>query len=140
MKVTEQFESLFEQVRRYVSPVFVMLLVASFVLWYLAKLNYTYTTEQNVTVDIDGERLGVCCVVEGVGTNLLGYKLNGDKQLSIPLGELKYRWSSDEELRGCIEINPQSLQNAIATRCTDIKVVSIKGSIEPIPYPRREKQ
>ena len=35
----------FGWLRRYISPVFLALLVASFILWYIAKLNYTYTTE-----------------------------------------------------------------------------------------------
>ena len=38
---------------RYVSPVFLALLVASFILWYIAKLSYTYTTEQTVRVSVD---------------------------------------------------------------------------------------
>ena len=40
---------------RYVSPVFLALLVASFILWYIAKLSYTYTTEQTVRVSVDGQ-------------------------------------------------------------------------------------
>ena len=47
----------FGWLRRYVSPVFLALLVASFILWYIAKLNYTYTTEQPFTVNVDGERV-----------------------------------------------------------------------------------
>lgn len=39
-------ENLLKWMRRYVSPVFLALLVASFILWYLAKLTYMYTTEQ----------------------------------------------------------------------------------------------
>ena len=42
----------FGWLRRYVSPVFLALLVASFILWYIAKLNYTYTTEQPFTVNV----------------------------------------------------------------------------------------
>ena len=52
----------FGWLRRYVSPVFLALLVASFILWYIAKLNYTYTTEQPFTVNVDGERFKVSCV------------------------------------------------------------------------------
>lgn len=140
MKLPGQIKSVFGLAHRYVSSVFIMLLVASFVLWYLAKLNYTYTTEQTVTVSVDGEKVSVRCVVEGLGTNLLGYRINGDKHLSVPLSELKYNWSSDEELHGYIELNQQSLQDAIATRCSDIKVISIKGGVPPIPFPRKEKR
>ena len=48
---------------RYVSPVFLALLVASFILWYIAKLSYTYTTEQTVRVSVDGQPFEVTCVV-----------------------------------------------------------------------------
>ncbi|MDE5637421.1 MAG: hypothetical protein K2I43_05300, partial [Alistipes sp.] len=93
-----------------------------------------------VTVSVDGEKVSVLCVVEGLGTNLLGYRINGDKQLSVPLAELRYRWSSDEELHGHIELDQQSLQDAIATRCSDIKVISIKGGVPPIPFPQSDKK
>ena len=47
--------NLLKWMHRYVSPVFLALLVASFILWYIAKLSYTYTTEQVVRVSVDGE-------------------------------------------------------------------------------------
>ena len=65
-------ENLLKRMHRYVSPVFLALLVASFILWYIAKLSYTYTAEQTVKVSVDGQPFEVTCVVEGVGTNLFG--------------------------------------------------------------------
>ena len=47
-------ENWLKWMHRYVSPVFLALLVASFILWYIAKLSYTYTTEQTVRVSVDG--------------------------------------------------------------------------------------
>lgn len=123
-----------------VSAVFVVMLVASFVLWYLSKLNYTYTTEHDVMVNVDGEHVGVRCVIEGLGTNLLGYKINRRTQLRVPLSELKYRRVRDEggEQAGYhVEIDKQSLQDAIATRCSDIKIVSIKDSLLSMPLPKQ---
>ena len=81
---------------RYVSPVFLALLVASFILWYIAKLSYTYTTEQTVRVSVDGQPFEVTCVVEGVGTNLFGYRVYMNKTLRIPLAELKTKRSYEE--------------------------------------------
>lgn len=123
---------------RYVSPVFLALLVASFILWYIAKLNYTYTTEQVVRVDVDGEQFRVTCVVEGVGTNLFAYRVYMDKVLRVPLSELKYKRSREEGHEGKVIINPQSLQNAISVRFSDIKVVSI-GAVPEIDYPEETK-
>lgn len=119
---------------RYVSPVFLALLVASFILWYIAKLSYTYTTEQTVRVNVDGEPFEVTCVVEGVGTNLFGYRVYMNKTLRIPLAELKYKRSHEEGHEGKIVIDPQSLQNAISLRVSDIKVISV-GTVPEIDKP-----
>lgn len=127
-------ENLLNRMHRYVSPVFLVLLVASFILWYIAKLNYTYTTEQVVRVSVDGVPFEVTCVVEGVGTNLFGYRVYMNKRLRIPLSELKYKPSHEEGHEGKIVIEPHSLQNAISVRFSDIKVASI-GAVPEIDKP-----
>ena len=124
----------FEWTHRYVSPVFLALLVASFILWYIAKLNYTYTTEQVVRLDVDGQRFEVTCVVEGIGTNLFAYRVYMNKVLRIPLTELKFKRSREEGHEGKVVIDPQSLQNAITVQFRDIKIVSI-GAVPEIDYP-----
>ena len=126
----------FEWTHRYVSPVFLALLVASFILWYIAKLNYTYTTEQVVRLDVDGQRFEVTCVVEGIGTNLFAYRVYMNKVLRIPLTELKFKRSREEGHEGKVVIDPQSLQNAITVQFSDIKIVSI-GAVPEIDYPTR---
>ena len=68
-------ENFLRWLHRTVSPVFLALLVASFILWYIAKLSYTYTTDQVVHLNVDGVPFEVTCVVEGVGTNLFGYRV-----------------------------------------------------------------
>ncbi len=128
-------EPLFKWLRHYVSPVFMLLLVASFVFWYIAKLNYTYTTEQVMRVNIGGERIPVTCVVEGVGTNLFGYRVYMDRTLRIPLSELHVTPSYEEESYGRLVIDPASLQQAISVRCSDIKIISISGVLPTIEKP-----
>ena len=128
-------EPLFKWLRHYVSPVFMLLLVASFVFWYIAKLNYTYTTEQVMRVNIGGERIPVTCVVEGVGTNLFGYRVYMDRTLRIPLSELHVTPSYEEESYGRLVIDPASLQQAISVRCSDIKIISISGVLPTIETP-----
>lgn len=130
-------ENFLKWMHRYVSPVFLALLVASFILWYIAKLSYTYTTEQTVHVNVDGEPFEVTCVVEGVGTNLFGYRVYMNKSLRIPLSELKYRRSREEGHEGKLIIDPQSLQSAISVRISDIKIVSI-GAVPEIDNPIRQ--
>jgi len=128
-------ENLLHTMRRYVSPVFLALLVASFILWYIAKLSYTYTTEQQVRLNIDGQRIEVTCVVEGVGTNLFGYRVYMNKTLRIPLDEIKVQRSREEGHENKYVIEPQSLQKALSTRFSDIKIISI-GDIPEIDIPQ----
>ena len=116
---------LLQWIRQTVSPVFVVMLVASFILWYIAKLSYTYTTEQVIRVRIGDEQVPVTCVVEGVGTNLFAYRVYNDKVLRIPLTELRTSCSAEEETFGELIIDRQSLQNAISVRCSDIKIISV---------------
>ena len=140
IRIKRFFDRIFRWMQGHVSAVFIVMLVASFVLWYLSKLNYTYTTEHDVLVNVDGESVGVRCVIEGIGTNLLGYKINRRTQLRVPLSELKYRRvrnEEDEQGGYHVEIDKQSLQDAIATRCSDIKIVSIKDSLLSMPLPKQ---
>ncbi len=148
------------KVKQYISPVFIILLVASFVLWYFAKLSYTYTTEFDVKVNVDGERFTVPCVVEGKGTNLFGYSVYTSRRVSIPLEELKYEVveknvavESDtvKPIEGIdsvkvvkvepqivrkVHIDPISLRGAISVRFSDIKIISV-GNIPEIDIPEK---
>ncbi|MEE1099059.1 MAG: hypothetical protein UHY58_03980 [Alistipes sp.] len=131
------FDSVIGLFKRYVSPVFLVMLVASFILWYISKLNYTYTTEYTVKINTDGQKYRVECIFEGVGTNLVGYHTYFSKSVKIPLSELKYKKSREEGHEGKLIINPQSLQSAIAVRFSDVKVVSI-GTIPEIDMPEEQ--
>jgi len=112
---------------RYIRPVYLAMFVAAFIFWYIAKLNYTYSTRQDVKVEVDGVPFEVTCVVEGAGTNLFGYRVYMNKTLRIPLSSLKYRNSHEEGHEGKIILDPQSLLNAIAVQLSDIKVLSVDG-------------
>lgn len=113
--------------RHYISPAFLILLFASLVLWYIAKLSYTYTTDLDIDVKVADSKFEVECVVEGVGTNLFGYRLYKGGKVTIPLSELSYTRSDVVGNGDEIIISPQSLQNAISVRYSDIKVISISA-------------
>lgn len=130
-------ESILAWIKRYVSPVFLIMLVASFILWYISKLSYTYTTEYVVKVNTDGEKYKVSCIFEGIGTNLVSYHTSLRNSVRIPLSELKYKRSREEGHEQMLIIDPLSLQQAIAVRFSDVKVVSI-GSIPEIPTPKED--
>ena len=76
-------------------------------------------------------------MVEGVGTNLFGYRVYMNKTLRIPLAELKTRRATGEGHEGKLVIDPQSLQNAISVHYSDVKVVAVRN-IPPIKLPVEE--
>ena len=124
---------------RYVSPTFVILICASFIMWYILKLQYTYTTDLVVLVNIEGEQMRVPCVIEGKGTNLFGYRVYMHKEIKIPLSDLKYTTISDMndatgEIVDSIIIDPQSIQSSISVRFSDIKVIAV-GDIPMLKMP-----
>jgi hypothetical protein len=127
------------RLRRTISPVYIGLLCASFLLWYILKLQYTYTTNFSVLINVNGERLRVPCVVEGKGANLLSYRVYDRKELKLPLEDLKYTitedWNDSGELLGrWYELDPQSVRSAISVRFSDIKVISV-GDIPLMAVP-----
>lgn len=137
-KFLDRLSVIHRWIRGYISPVFIALFCASFILWYILKLGNVYTTNYDIRLNIDGEPLRVECVVEGKGVNLLGYRVYQHKELKLSMSDLKYvvEQSVDEQTgevlnRYCV-IDPQSLQNAITLRFSDIKVRSI-GDIPHLP-------
>ena len=122
--------------KRSISPAFIAMFVASFVLWYITKLNYNYTTDYNVRLNISGEKIEVPCVIEGKGTNLFNYKFQLSKRLRIPLDELSYKPVEDDFGGMFLQIDPKSLQNAISVRVSDIKVVSL-GDVPMLSMPEQ---
>lgn len=137
----ESIKGLFAKLKRYVSPIFIVLLVASFTLWYIAKLNYTYTTELDVKIRIADQRFSVPCVVEGKGTNLFGYVISTSR-LHIPLSELDYTVMREiTDLTSApsdmvrLHLTTESVTNAISVRLSDIKIRSV-GAIPDIEVPK----
>ena len=131
----------FAKVKSYISPVFIMLFVASFTLWYIAKLNYNYTTDLDVKIRIGDQHFKVMCVVEGKGTNLFGYVISTSR-LNIPLSELEYTVMREvtqigeapsDKIR--LHLQSESLKNAISVRLSDINIRSV-GHIPDIEAPK----
>lgn len=129
----ETFSKVFGFIRRYVSPAYIMMLVAAFVLWYATKLGDTYTTDHEVTVVIDGTPYTVDCTIRGKGIDLLSYTISSRRSnFEISSSELTF----DNEIHageGIVRrhISTVSLQQALAARMSDIEVVAV-GSLPPI--------
>lgn len=129
--------------RKYISPVFLALVVVSFTLWYILKLDHTYTKDLKVEVNIDGQRIVVPCVVEGKGSNLL----YSSSRVNIPLSDLKYKVVkvpvSGKEVPDSltvfekkVRIQPVSMQDALSIRFSDLKIVSV-GTFSDIELPKK---
>ena len=135
-----------QKLRRYISPVFLVLLAVSFTLWYLSKLNYTYTTDFEVSVDIEGHRMVVPCVVEGKGTTLLGYGVYSSNSTKMLRSEIKHSIIEEKVLpegetdsilvSRKIHITPAAMQDALSVRFSDLKFVSV-GNIPEIELPKK---
>lgn len=125
-------------IRRYISPAYIMMFVAAFVLWYITKLGDTYTTNHKVTVVIDGESYTVDCIIRGKGTDLIGYTLSSRRsRFSVSSSELTYELipSDSVDMR---HVSTVSLRQALAARMGDIEVVAV-GSIPPSVIKRSER-
>ena len=131
-----------QKTRKYVSPVFLALFAVSFTLWYISKLNYTYTTDFEADVDIDGQEVAVPCIVEGKGTTLFGYAIYTSRSADVPLSELKYdsvpvaKGTDSVVLKYKIRIQPTSMLKALSKRFSDLKITSV-GVIPDIDSPKR---
>lgn len=119
--------------KRYITPAFLAILFASFFLWYITKLSYTYTTEMPFSINVDGEKFRVECLVEATGQRIIAHRYFSKRTLNLRSSDLQMISSPDHE--GEYIITPLSLQNAISLRYGDIKIVSV-GEIPPLELNR----
>ena len=137
-----------QRLRKYISPVFLAMLAVSFTLWYISKLNYTYTTDFNIKVKVDDQRIVVPCVVEGKGTTLFGYGFYASRRTNVPLSELNHEVIELPVIneQGVVDtlaknykvrISPLSMQDAISVRFSDLKIVSV-GDFQDIDLPKND--
>ncbi len=103
------------------SPVFLGLLAVSFMLWYIIKLSYTYTTEMPINILVDGQKLRVTCVVQGQGSTLQRFRMFS--RINVKRSELAVSPSPDNP--DMLVISPQSLEKAISVKSNDFKILSI---------------
>lgn len=113
--------------RKYVSVPFVVMMLLSSVLWYAKKLGHTYQTEVPIMVDVAGRQFEVNCIVEGQGTRLFARQHYRSRPVELRWSDLDVSPSARND--GWVVISPYSLQNAISSRNTDIKILSVG----PIP-------
>ncbi len=117
--------SLVTSIRRFISPLFVVMFFAALIFWYVAKLSYTYTTELDVKIRIEDQNFHIACVVEGVGTNLLGYHIYKGGAVRLDINDLKHKIIKGKDGERYVHIDKSSLSNILSVRYSDIKLVSM---------------
>lgn len=131
-----KIKEILKKIRSCISPVYVTMLFAAFVLWYITKLGETYTTDHEVVAVIDGDQeVTVKCTIRGKGTNLVGYTLFSRRDVfDIPSTELTFDMEIvAEDGTPMHHVATTSLQQAIAARMTGVEVLSV-GAVPAIPY------
>lgn len=129
----EFIREIFGWVRRCVSPVYVTMLFASFVLWFITKLGDTYTTDHEVVVIIDNKEYVVDCTIRGKGTDLVHYTLSSERScFTLPLSDLTQdKPMVDNDGNSIVHITAESMKLALAQRMGNVDVVSV-GSVPVI--------
>ena len=135
----EKLKALFAKLRGCISPAYLWLLLAAFILWYITKLGGTYTTDHEIVVVIDEGEYEVNCTIRGKGTDLIGYTMSTSRsRFEIPSTELSFdKEVTDTTGRTYRHIINTSLQQSLASRMNDIDVVAVGAlpvieSVEPI--------
>ena len=105
------------------SPAFLVMLVLSALMWYLSKLDSTYTAEVPVTIRYAGENYRVVCMAEGTGRQIVGHRWFSRR--AIDLDTTKVELLPVEGKDGYYSIEPASLQNLISVNKADLRIISI---------------
>jgi hypothetical protein len=122
-KILDKGKEVYSRVKRRITPAFLVMVALSFIFWYSGKLQYTYTAEIPVTVEIEGERVRTTCVVEGTGHNIISARYFKRKTIKLQRSEVELL--PIDGVSNTYEISPTSLQNIISVRNSSLKVLSV---------------
>ncbi len=131
-------DSLKKLVQQALSPAFLVILLGSFLLWYMTKLSYEYTTEMPLNVRIDGQKYRVTAIVHGRGSVLMAQKLLLKGKLNLKMDDLSVRQSKNDP--HALTITPASLQRAINSEIKDLDVTQVIDAPDFVPEPKVEKE
>ena len=121
--------------RHSVSPIFVLMLFVSFALWYISKLDYDYTTNIPVRVNIDGYKFKIECTAEGRGSALMAHRFNLVDKTRLNFSRILHAPLATDSCE--IVLSPSSLMNAIETTYPEIRIISI-GIVPNIRIDQKE--
>ena len=125
----DKIKSFLKRIVSYITPGYVAMVIAAFLLWYITKLGETYTTDHEVVVVIDGKEYEVGCTVRGKGTNLIAYTFeNKNSHFVVPAEELSFdKDVVGEDGRTYRHVTNVSLQQALNARMSEVDVLAVTG-------------
>ena len=131
----EKIVTFFKRILSYITPGYVAMVVAAFVLWYITKLGENYTPEHEVVVEIEGKQYDVDCVIRGKGTNLIRYTIpNRENIFVVPAAELSFdKEVTDDAGLTYRHVTNVSLQQALNARMNDVDVIAV-GAVPMILF------
>ncbi len=109
---------------RRLSPSFFVMLALAFLLWFVTKLGYVYTVEIPVTINLDGNRFEVTCIMEGNGRHLMKYRTKRRRNLELTSDEVKL--SAPDGL-GFRSVDQTSLLSTLSHYYGDVRIVSVSN-------------
>lgn len=115
--------------RRLSNPVFFALLLLSFVLWYIVKLSYTYTTDINIPVYVDNVRYNVRTNVEGNGYQIVLHNI-APRRDKVELYSEDLDLSPSALYPDMYEIPSFVLQNHISNKVKELRIISVETPVE----------
>lgn len=110
------------------SPAFLVMLALSALMWYLSKLDDTYTAEVPVVVRYDGENYRVMCMAEGTGRQIVGHRLFASRALQLDISEVELIPVEGKD--GFYSIEQESLHSLISVNNSELRIISIGNSPE----------
>ena len=129
----EKINRFLSWLRNAISPAYMTMLFAAFVLWYITKLGDVYTTEHTVVVESLGTEFEVNCTIRGKGTNLVGYTFLGrSSHFTVQDSELMFdsETVAEDGVR-YRHISSSSMHQALAARMGDIDLIAV-GQVPPV--------
>lgn len=131
----ERIVIFFKRIMSYITPGYVAMVVAAFILWYITKLGENYTTDHEVVVVIEGKSYDVDCTIRGKGTNLISHTLSRrGSDFVIPAEELSFdKEVTDDNGLTYRHVTNVSLQQALNARMNDVDVIAV-GAVPMILF------
>lgn len=123
-------KSIRRDIKKYMSPTFLIMLLIAFALWYIKKLGYTYRSEVPLTVVAMGQKVKVGCTAEGTGYRLLAYKSLMSTRIEMAADEL--RELPPSAAGKVYRIDALALQNAVSVKLKELKILSVGAAPEII--------